>query len=45
MKLDRGRAETAVRENIAKPLGLSLDAALEAAENAWCRKVTDSLTR
>jgi N-methylhydantoinase A/oxoprolinase/acetone carboxylase beta subunit len=45
MKLDRERAETAIRENVAKPLGLSLDAALEAAEDAWCRKVAESLTR
>jgi N-methylhydantoinase A/oxoprolinase/acetone carboxylase beta subunit len=45
MKLDRERAATALAENVAKPLGLSLDAALEAAEHAWCRKVADSLIR
>jgi N-methylhydantoinase A len=44
MKLDRKRAEAAVKENIATPLGLSLDAALEAAEQGWCKKVAKSLT-
>ncbi|WP_018990696.1 hydantoinase/oxoprolinase family protein [Aromatoleum toluclasticum] len=43
MKLDRDRAEAAIRDNIAGPLGLDLDAALEAAQKAWCHKVAGSL--
>jgi N-methylhydantoinase A len=45
MNLDRARAEAAVRENIATPLGIDLDAALSATQAAWCRKVADSLAR
>ncbi len=45
MSLDRARAEAAVRENIATPLGIDLDAALSAMLAAWCRKVADSLAR
>jgi N-methylhydantoinase A len=44
MKLDRDRAEAAVKEHIAVPLGVDLDAALEAAQKAWGQKVADSLT-
>ena len=44
MKLDRDRAEAAVKENIAGPLGIDLDSALEAAQKAWCEKVAVSLT-
>ncbi len=44
MKLDRARAEAAVKENIAVPLGIDLDAALEAAQKAWGQKVAESLT-
>ncbi len=44
MKLDRDRAEAAVKENIANPLGVDLDTALEAAQSAWCAKVAVSLT-
>ena len=43
MKLDRARAEAAVKENIAVPLGIDLDAALEAAQKAWGQKVAESL--
>lgn len=34
-----------MRENIATPLGIDLDAALSATQAAWCRKVADSLAR
>ncbi len=44
MKLDRARAEAAVKENIAVPLGIDLDAALEAAQKAWGQKVAENLT-
>jgi N-methylhydantoinase A/oxoprolinase/acetone carboxylase beta subunit len=44
MKLDRARAEAAVMENIANPLGVDLDTALEAAQKAWAEKVAVSLT-
>lgn len=44
MKLDHARAEAAVRENIATPLGLSLKEALIAAQQAWCIRVARSLT-
>lgn len=43
MKLDRQRAEAAVRDNIAAPLGLDLDAALAAGQKAWCQKIAGSL--
>lgn len=43
MKLDAERARKAVQAGIADALGLSLDEALDAAEQAWCRKVAESL--
>ena len=43
MSLDRARAEAAVRSEIADPLGISLEAALAAAEKAWVAKIADSL--
>lgn len=43
LQLDRERARAAVMDNIATPLGLSLEDALAAAEQAWCTKVAKSL--
>ncbi|WP_199698895.1 hydantoinase/oxoprolinase family protein [Oleomonas cavernae] len=43
MTLDRDRARAAIEANIAGPLGLGFEAALEVAEKAWIAKVADSL--
>ncbi|MCK5771180.1 hydantoinase/oxoprolinase family protein [Algiphilus sp.] len=43
LKLDRDRAEAAVMRNVAEPLGLSLDEALDAMSDAYHRKVADAL--
>lgn len=45
MTLDVQRARNAVQTGIADGLGVTLDAALDAAERAWCAKVADSLKR
>ena len=43
MELDRDRAKKAVQVNIAAPLKMSVEQALDAAEGAWCKKIADSL--
>ncbi len=43
MKIDRERAEAAIREAVAGPLGLSTDQAVGAMEDAWVGKVADSI--
>lgn len=45
LTLDAARAETAVRDNLAAPLGLELLPALAAAEQAWVRKIADNIRR
>jgi N-methylhydantoinase A/oxoprolinase/acetone carboxylase beta subunit len=43
MRLDRDRAQAAVTKNIGQPLGLTLDAALDAGEAAWVAAVATQL--
>lgn len=43
LPLDTERAKTAVLGNLAKPLGLSLEDALVAMEQAWVKKIAESL--
>lgn len=43
LKIDVERARGAIQENVAKPLGLSVEAAAEAMEQAWVAKVAASL--
>lgn len=43
LKIDAERARAAVTDKIANPLGLSLDQAVAAMEQAWVGKVVDSL--
>lgn len=43
MSLDKARAEAAVRSELAEPLGVDLETALAAAEQAWVGKVANSL--
>jgi N-methylhydantoinase A/oxoprolinase/acetone carboxylase beta subunit len=43
LNIDVERARGAITENIAKPLSLSVEAAAEAMEKAWVKKVADSL--
>lgn len=43
MRLDRERAKTAVAKNIGQPLGLELDAALDAGEAAWVTAIAVQL--
>lgn len=45
LTLDAVRAETAVRENVAKPLNLELLPTLAAMEQAWVEKVANSILR
>lgn len=45
MTLDRVRAEAAVRKQLAEPLGLTLEQALQRAEQAWVAKVASSLAK
>ena len=45
MSLNRERARLAVETHIAQPMGLTLHAALAAAERAWGSKVANSLRR
>jgi len=43
LKIDVERARAAVLDKVGKPLGLSCEQAAEAMEQAWVRKVADSL--
>jgi len=43
LKIDIERARAAIQSNVAMPLGLSVEAAAEAMEKAWVRKVADGL--
>ncbi|WP_020650916.1 hydantoinase/oxoprolinase family protein [Solimonas variicoloris] len=43
LKIDVERARAAIAEKIAKPLGLSVEAAAAAMEKAWVQKVADAL--
>lgn len=43
MRLDRERAQAAVANNVGQPLGLTLDAALDAGEAAWVAAVATQL--
>jgi N-methylhydantoinase A len=45
MVLDAGRAEAAIRTNIAEPLGLDLDAAILAMTDAYETKIAEELRR
>lgn len=45
LTLDAARAEAAVRENVAGPLGLDLSPTLTAMEQAWTQKVGESILR
>ncbi len=45
LKIDAERARAAVTDKVAKPLGLSLEAAVDKMEQAWVGKVVDSLKR
>ena len=43
MRIDPDRARAAITENVARPLGLSVEAAAVAMEQAWVAKIADSL--
>jgi len=45
LTLDTGRADAAIQENVAGPLGLPMPDALTAMEQAWVGKVADSIAR
>jgi N-methylhydantoinase A/oxoprolinase/acetone carboxylase beta subunit len=43
LRLDAARARAAIAQNVARPLGLSEEAAAERMEAAWVKKVADSI--
>jgi len=43
LKIDVDRARSAISDNVANPLGLELDFAVEAMEQAWVSKIVDNL--
>ncbi|MDB5971293.1 MAG: hydantoinase/oxoprolinase family protein [Hydrocarboniphaga sp.] len=43
LKIDLERAKAAIAENVASPLGISVEAAATRMEDAWVRKVADAL--
>lgn len=43
LKLDKDRAENAVRTNVAEPLGRSMDETMFAMRNAWVGRIAESL--
>lgn len=45
LKLDASRAAAAITENVARPLGITLDQALARMERAYVQKIADSMVR
>ncbi len=43
LQIDVDRARSAIEENVAKPLGISAEAAAEQMQDAWVKKVADSI--